>query len=152
QQLAGEWAPVVHFPGEDEIACKIRRDAWAVWWRNTDGKSLLAVLRKRTLTAEDRPKIRDLIDKLSSDDFSLRETASRELFALGRRSLPQLREAAKSTDAEAARRARLLIERIEHDPAHRLPVAAIRLLAVRKPAGAVEALLAYLPHTEDEGL
>jgi HEAT repeat protein len=152
QQLAGEWAPVVHFPGEDEIACKIRRDAWAVWWRNTDGNSLLAAIRKRTLTAEDRPKIRDLIGKLSSDDFSLREAASRELFALGLRSLPQLREAVKSSDAEVARRATLLIERIEHAPAHRLPASAIRLLAVRKPAGAVEALLAYLPNTEDEGL
>jgi HEAT repeat protein len=152
QQLAGEWAPVVHFPGEDEIACKIRRDAWAVWWRNTDGNSLLKAIRKRTLTAEDRLKIRDLIGKLSSDDFSLREAATRELFALGRRSLPQLRETLKSNDAEAARRAKLLLERIEHDPVHRLPAAAIRLLAVRKPAGAVEALLAYLPYTEDEGL
>jgi HEAT repeat protein len=152
QHLAGEWAPTVQFPGEDEIACKIRRDAWAVWWRNTDGNSLLAALRRRTLTAEDRPKIRDLIGTLSSDDFSMREAASQKLTALGRRSLPQLREAAKSKDAEAARRARLLIEHIENDPANHLPAAAIRLLAVRKPSGAVEALLAYLPNTEDEGL
>jgi HEAT repeat protein len=28
-QLAEEWAPAVEFKGEDEIARKIRRDAWA---------------------------------------------------------------------------------------------------------------------------
>jgi HEAT repeat protein len=152
QQLAGEWAPAVNFTGEDEIARRIRRDAWGAWWRNTDGDSLLAALRKRTLTREDGDVIRSLIVKLSSDDFSLREAASRELFALGRRSLPPLREAANDKDAEVARRAKLLIERIEEEPAHRLPSAAIRLLAVRKPAGAVEALLAYLPYAEGENL
>ncbi|HTU19217.1 MAG TPA: HEAT repeat domain-containing protein [Gemmataceae bacterium] len=152
QQLAGEWAPAAHFTGEDEIARKIRRDAWAAWWRNTDGNALLSALRKRTLTAEDRDKVRDLIAKLSSDDFSMREAASRRLSALGRRSLPQLREAARSKDAETARRAKMLIEQIEEDPAHRLPAAAIRLLAVRKPAGSVEALLAFLPHVDDESV
>ncbi len=51
-----------------------------------------------------------------------------------------------------ARRARQLIERIEHEPSHHLPVAAVRLLALRKPAGSVEVLLAYLPYVEDENL
>ncbi len=152
QQLAGEWAPTADFQGEDEVARKIRRDAWAAWWKNVDGESLLAALRKRTLTAEDRETIRGLLGKLGSEDFASRETASRELFALGRRSLPQLREATKEKDAEVARRAKLLIERIEQEPAHRLPPAAVRLLAVRKPAGSVAALLAYLPFAEDETL
>jgi HEAT repeat protein len=152
QQLAGEWAPAVNFPGEDEIACKIRRDAWAAWWRNTEGDALMAILRKHTRTPEDRDKIRELIGKLASDDFAQREAASHELTVLGRRSLPQLREAATSKDVERARRAKLLIERIEESPAQRLPVAALRLLAVRKPAGSVEALLAFLPFVEDESL
>jgi HEAT repeat protein len=152
QQLAGEWAPVVGFPGEDEIARKIRRDAWASWWQNTDGPSLLAALRKRTLTAEDRTKIQALIAKLGSEDFTAREIASKELFDLGRRSLPQLHAAIKDKDAEVARRAKLLIEQIELEPAHHLPAAAVRLLAVRKPAGSAEALLAYLPFAEDDTL
>src|SRR5262249_34969533 len=95
---------------------------------------------------------RDLLGKLGSEDFASRETASRELFALGRRSLPQLREAAKEKDAEVSRRAKLLLERIEQEPSHHLPAAAVRLLSVRKPAGSVEALLAYLPFAEDENL
>ncbi|HWG41678.1 MAG TPA: HEAT repeat domain-containing protein [Gemmataceae bacterium] len=151
-QLAGEWAPASHFQGEDEIARKIRRDAWAAWWRDVDGASLLTAIRRRTLTAQDRETIRGLLDKLGAEDFASREAASRQLFALGRRSLPQLQESAKDKDAEVARRAKFLIERIEHEPAHHLPVAAVRLLSVRKPAGSVAALLSYLPFAEDDNL
>jgi HEAT repeat protein len=152
QQLAGEWAPAVHFQGEDEIAHKICRDVWAAWWKSIQGQSLLAALRKRTLTAEERATIRDLLGKLGSDDFAARKTASRELFALGRRSLPQLREAIQDKDAEVSRQAKLVIERIEQEPSHHLPAAAVRLLSVCKPAGSIEALLAYLPFAEDGNL
>jgi HEAT repeat protein len=151
-QLAGEWAPAVNFQGEDDISRSIRRDAWAAWWRNVNGPSLLAAIRKHTLTAEDRARVSDLIAKLGAEDFASREIASKELLALGRRSLPQLREAIKNVDPEIARRAKLLRERIEREPAHRLPAAALRLLSVRKPTGCVEALLAYLPFAEEETL
>ncbi|SRR5579875_166399 len=150
QHLAGEWAPALNFAGEDEIGCKIRRDAWAAWWRHVDGATLLEAVRKRTPTAEDRAKIRPLLEQLASGDFATREAASQELFALGRRSLPQLQEAAKNKDAEVARRAKLLIERIEEEPGHHLPLAALRLLGLRKPPGSTAALLAYLPYAEDE--
>jgi HEAT repeat protein len=150
QNLAGEWAPALNFAGEDEIGRKIRREAWAAWWRNVDGDVLLEAIRRRTPNDEDRAKIRDLLDKLASGDFATREAASKELFALGRRSLPQLQEAAKSKDVEASRRAKQLIERIEEEPGHHLPVAALRLLGLRKPPGSTVALLAYLPYAEDE--
>jgi HEAT repeat protein len=150
QKLAGEWAPALNFAGEDEVGRKIRRDAWLAWWRNVDGPTLLAAVRKRTPNAEDRPKIRELLENLSSGDFATREIASKELFALGRRALPQLQEATASKDVETARRAKWLVERIENDPSHHLPLAAVRLLGLRKPAGSVEALLAYLPYSEDE--
>jgi HEAT repeat protein len=148
-QLAGEWAPAAQFQGEDRIGRRIRHDAWAAWWRNTDGESLLASLREHTLTAEGRTRVAGLIGKIGSEDFATREGATKELFALGRICLPQLREAAKSKDAEVARRAKRLIDRIEREPAHHLPAAVVRLLAVRKPTGSVEALLAYLPFAED---
>jgi hypothetical protein len=118
----------------------------------TDGAALLAAVRKHTPTSGDYDKIRRLITQLGNDQFRTREKATDELFALGRISLPQLQQARKNADAEVARRARLLIERIESEPACHLPVAVVRLLAVRKPAGAVEALLNYLPHAEDESL
>jgi hypothetical protein len=117
---------------------------------SADGRSLLALVRKHTLTAETRGKIDGLIARLGADSFIERENASKELFALGRVTLPQLQEASKHEDPEIARRAKLSIERIEQTPAHHLPVAVLRLLAVRKPAGTVEALLDYVPYAEDE--
>jgi hypothetical protein len=152
ERLAGEWAPAAGFATEDPIGRRIRHDAWAAWWRNVDGAALLALVRDHTLTAEGRVKVAGLIGRLNSEDFATRERATRELFALGRVSLPQLREAARGRDAEVSRRAGLLIDGIEHDPAHHLPAAAVRLLAVRKPAGCAEALVAYLPFAEDETL
>ncbi|HWG41677.1 MAG TPA: HEAT repeat domain-containing protein [Gemmataceae bacterium] len=149
-QLAGEWAPAMQFSSEDDISRRIRRDAWASWWRHTDGAALLAIVRKHTLTPEGRAKVLRLIAQLGDERFASRENAMRDLFALGRIALPQLRETSQNKDREIARRGKLLIERIEGEPAYHLPVAALRLLAVRKPAGAVEALLAYLPHAEDE--
>src|SRR6185437_14983960 len=76
-QLAGEWAPAQQFHSEDKIGRRIRRDAWASWWRDADADSLLAAVREHTLTAEGRAKIADLLAKLGSDDFILRERASR---------------------------------------------------------------------------
>ncbi len=152
QELAGEWTPGVAARGEDEVSRRIRRDAWAAWWRHTDGPALLAALRKRTLSAADRDRVRDLIRRLGHEDFAVREKATADLVALGTMALPLLQQARTSSDPEVARRADECLRRIEHDPAGRLPVAALRLLALRKPAGVVEALLAYLPCAEDESM
>jgi HEAT repeat protein len=149
-KLAGEWAPLGQLPSEDRIAHKIRRDAWMVWWRSTDGPALLAVVRDHTLTPELQRKIKEQIGKLGDDDFSIREVAMKELFDLGRRTLPQLRQASKNRDLELSRRVRELIDRLERQPSRSLPAAAVRLLALRKPEGAAEALLAYLPFAEED--
>jgi HEAT repeat protein len=145
--LAGEEAPASPPRAEDG---KGRRDAWAAWWRDHDNDTLLAAVRKQTPSAETRTRIAALLVQLGDDRFTRREKASKELFALGRVALPPLRDALKSSDPEVARRAGLLIERIEAAPAHHLSPATLRLLAVRKPAGAIDALLAYLPYAEDD--
>ncbi|HTU90121.1 MAG TPA: hypothetical protein VMF69_08610, partial [Gemmataceae bacterium] len=150
KQLAGEWAPMLEFARDDELSRGIRRDAWASWWRRSDGPMLLAAIGKHTLTPDKRRQFQDLLCQLGSDDFKVRENASQQLLAFGRLALPRLRKAIKNSDAEVARRAKMLIERIETGPDERLPIAVLRLLAVRKPAGAVEALLAYLPFAEDD--
>ncbi len=90
QQLAGEWSPALGLQGDDSLARKVRREAWAGWWRTMDGPALLTVLRQRMLS--------------------------------------------KNPEAE------------------KFPSALPRLLAVRKPAGAAEALLAYLPKTEERSI
>ncbi len=151
-KLAGEWTPTIQFASEDKIGRRIRRDAWASWWRNADADSLLAAVREHTQTPEDRVRIAALLEKIGSDDFNEREKVTKEIFDLGRICIPQLRETAKSKDAETARRANRLIERIEGDPIHHLPSAAVRILALRKPPHSVETLLAYLPFAENEGI
>ncbi len=52
---------------------------------------------------EDREKIGGLLGKLVAADFATREGAYKQLLALGQRSLPQLREAAKDKNPDVAR-------------------------------------------------
>jgi hypothetical protein len=92
-KLAGEWAPVVQLPTDDAIDRGVLRDAWASWWRRTDGSVLLAVLAQHTLTPDKRRRLRELVPQLGSDDFRVRESASRKLLAFGWLALPHLREA-----------------------------------------------------------
>lgn len=150
RQLAGEWAPLDGSIGEDEIGRRIRRDAWAAWWRAVEGEALLAGLRKHTPPAGAAGKVGGLIAQLDDEKYAAREAAFQELLALGRIALPRLQEAAKGGERRAARQAKILIERIEGDPAQRLPLAVLRLLAVRKPPAAAESVLAYLPASEDD--
>jgi HEAT repeat protein len=152
QEWAGEWAPAGGPASEDEIARRIRRDAWAAWWANTEGPALLAMLDKRTLSPGEQKKVMAAIRRLGANDFTAREKAAVELIARGRMILPILRESLKNNEAELVRRAQGCIERIENEPAHRLPAAALRLLALRNPPSAAESLLAYLPFAEDENL
>jgi HEAT repeat protein len=151
-KLAGEWAPVGQVAAEDKIARKIHRDTWMAWWRDTDGPAMLALIGEHTLTPELRRTIKERIGKLGDDDFSSREAATKALFDLGRVALPQLREAIKNNDPEIVQRTRYLIERIEQEPSRNLPSVALRLLALRKPPGAAEALLSFLPLAEEEKL
>lgn len=149
QNLAGDWAPNVGLTGEDDVSRRIRRDAWMAWWRNTDGPALLAELRKRTLTAEGQARIEALVLDLGDDVFAVREKAGTELIGYGHFAVPCLREASKSPDLERKRRAETCLRLIAPNDTNALPSAAPRLLALRKPAGAAEALLAYLPHADD---
>ena len=48
--LAGEWSPALGLQGDDSLARKVRREAWAGWWRTMDGPALLTVLRQRMLS------------------------------------------------------------------------------------------------------
>jgi HEAT repeat protein len=152
QELAGEWAPAVSLQGDDDVSRRIRRDAWAGWWRNTEGEALLGEFRKRTLGAADLAKIQDLIDKLADDVFATREQAANDLVAFGALAAPLLREAVKSAELERVRRAERCLTLIANRKEKPLPLAAPRLVAVRKPPGAVEVLLAYLPWADGEPL
>ncbi len=149
QLLAGEWAPNPSLAGEDDVSRRLRREVWAAWWRQTDGETLLATFRKHTLHPDDHDKVRALVEQLGDRSFEARERAVKELVILGPKAAPLLRQAARGSDLEKARRAEACLAQIA-EGAVKLPLAAARLLALRQPAGAAETLLAYLPFAEGE--
>jgi hypothetical protein len=116
----------------------------------TDSGSLLEFFRKRTLGEEDRKHLESLIRQLGDPVFLRREQACHELRDVGATALPFLRPALRHADLEIAHRAESCIEQIERGPGAALPVAALRLLALRQPPEALETLLAYLPFANDE--
>ena len=150
-QLAGEWAVTV--PGSsEEVLRHIRREVWKAWWESTTGANLLDEFRKRTLSEAEREKVLGLIRKLGDPDLMTREKASAVLLAMGPAAAPLLHQAVQKADAQARPYAVKCLELIEKDGSTVLPSAAVRLIALRKPAGAAEALLGYLPFAENDGI
>ncbi len=115
----------------------------------TDGPALLEFFRKRTVSPDDEKRAAELVAQLGDEQYARREQATRQLKALGQAALPALRRAAQTGDAEVKRRARDCVSSIEAGRRPELAGAAARLLAARAPAGAVPALLAYLPAAPD---
>jgi hypothetical protein len=116
----------------------------------TDGPALLEYLKKRTPTPALRDQIRELVRQLSDPAFRVRSKASAELKKLGVEANALLRLAAQDDDREVARRAQECVEHLSRQPEATLVPAALRLIELRKPAGAVPVLLAYLPWAQDE--
>jgi hypothetical protein len=69
--------------------------------------------RLRPASPADQAVLDKLIAQLGAPKFADRAQAVNQLVALGDLALPRLREAARSRDAEAARRAREAIDRLE---------------------------------------
>jgi HEAT repeat protein len=117
----------------------------------TTDQALLDFFRKRTPPAPPPEHIGALVKKLSGADLDARDAAQAELTTLGFAAVPPLYTAANNVDdAEASRRAREVLAITEGSGASNLVTHAARLLAARKPAGAAEALIGYLPFAEDE--
>jgi HEAT repeat protein len=150
-ELAVEQAPR-GAPGDDVPSRQRLRDAWATWWKASERPGLVDEVRKRTLTEEDRAKVQALIGKLGDDAFDVRQQAETELKKQGGRALALLRQAARHPDIEVRQRVEACLKAIEGDAATPLSPVTVRLIALRKPAGAAEALLAFLPFAEDDAL
>src|SRR5262245_4956800 len=119
-------------------------------FQNADGPSLVSFLRTRARAEVSKEKLTELIEALDSKNAAARFKACAELVAVGSPAVPMLRRAARDIDApEAAALARQCLKILEDDPGQ-VTIAAVRLLAARRPAGTAEALLAYLPHAEGD--
>jgi HEAT repeat protein len=150
--LAGEQAPKVVL-GSDDISRNKARDAWATWWLGSEkGDVLLEEVRKRTLTDERVRRAGMLIEKLGDDTFKVRQESESELLKMGGTIIPLLRKALKNPDLEIRNRSQKVLTQLEMDKNVPLSPVVPRLLAMRKPRGAVDAILAYIPFADDESL
>jgi hypothetical protein len=115
-----------------------------------DGPALLALLRKGIPDEAEQVKMKDLILKLGHKSFSVRQRATAALQEFGAKAAPLLRVARRDPDREVARRAEQCLEKLGQTSDQVLAASAVRLIALRRPAGAAEALLAYVPWAPDE--
>jgi HEAT repeat protein/outer membrane protein assembly factor BamB len=115
----------------------------------TNGPGLLAYLRSRTLDDAEEKKLKALIAQLGSDVFAEREQASAELTRYGHLALRFLEKAAQDSDPEVARRARRCLSTINAGAGVPTTLAALHLIARRKPEGAAAVLLRYLPFAHE---
>lgn len=127
----------------------------------TDGESLIQFFKERTLdTLPDPAKIKELVKQLGDDDFEVRERAEAKLEEIGRAAKEFLTEAIKNNtpdgpdvkhaDAEIHFRAERCLAKLEENREMLRVSYAARVLGERKPKGAAETLLAYLPSAKDQ--
>src|SRR5215831_19754124 len=143
-------SPVVAADSDERVALdeKTLKDAGVA----TDGPSLLKYLAAQTPSEAELARLAEAARRLGHRSFMVREKAQQTLIAGGRASLRYLHAARRSSDIEVARRAERAIEQIESVPYGSVMSAVGRLLGVRRPAGAVEAMLAYLPSVTEESV
>lgn len=134
-------------PSPDEVLLQKHKIA-------TDGPALVEFVRKHSQLAVSEEKIRALVEQLGDDRFAARQAASRALVALGGRARAALRVAVKHKDPEVSSRAAKCLEALDDAGTQASGVmgSVVRVLAAKRPAGAVEALLGYLPAAQDEAI
>jgi hypothetical protein len=115
-----------------------------------DGSKLVEYFRRRVVSDADRVKIRELIRALGHEAYPEREKASAEIIKWGLPAVGPLREATNDKDVEIVRRAESCLKQIEKVPGAELSAAAARAIAKKKPDGAADALLTFLPAADDE--
>jgi HEAT repeat protein len=118
--------------------------------QGTDAESLVQFFRQRTLTPTHKERLSAAIRRLGDDSFEARQEASAELVAAGAPAVPLLQAALADPDLEVVRRAERCIEAIRRGPGPHVAMSAARLLGLRKPPGAAQVLLDYLPFADDE--
>lgn len=150
-ELAGEWK--IELPeGKSPLLSKLRKEVWTGWWKATEGKALLEEFKQRSLSNEDREKVLALIQALGKENEKERETTIVGLVNFGPRAIPLLRKASAESNARVAEGSRICLKQMENVGLPPLPSVAARLLALHRPEGAAETLLAYVPFADSDQL
>jgi hypothetical protein len=116
----------------------------------SESPKLMDYLHKRMPIGGDGSRIKVLIEQLGDDSFATREKAMKDLIGIGPAAVPQLREAADSSDTEVKRRAKQCLKEIGDIVDEQPLLAAIRVLGWRKPEGAAELLLDWAARSVDD--
>ena len=114
-----------------------------------DGAELLEYFRKRTLTQPNPKEISALVKQLGDDDFATREKAFTSLMTLGAAAVAGLKEGENDADLEVRKRVADLKHRIDVNALPTLHMAAARVVAKLKPAGAADILMGYVPFVSE---
>jgi HEAT repeat protein len=149
-ELAGEQAPRI--PLGDDRSRQKARDEWARWWLGCDGPRMLKEMHNRTLSEETLNAVATLIQKLGSDVPKESFQAEADLTKMGPVIRPLVRAATTSKDEEIRTGSRKVLAALEKQRWTPLPSTLPRLLALRRPKGVAEALLAYVPLAENESM
>ena len=144
---------MVALPGRDETLQSADEATLTEARFKTDGPALLEFFRKRILSETDRARLQGTVQRLGDVSFRVREQASADLLRAGESAQSFLEQAVHDPDLEVARRATRCLEHLQgqHPAAFAQTMAAVRLLAVRRPQGTIEVLLDYLPFVNEEG-
>jgi WD40 repeat protein len=132
-QLAAAWEALAGADGRAASA--------ALWQLAADPEGTVALLRQRLrpVYAADGAKLAELVGELSSERFTVRERADKELARLGEVAEPVLRKALEGQPAEELRRRLLkLVELLEAVPAGE-GLRALRAVEVLERIGTAEA-------------
>ena len=127
---------------------KILRDAKLP----VDGPALLKYFRDRTYKEADPKRLGMLVEQLGDKSFAVREKAHAELLTIGATALAALKEALNSSDEEVRKRAVDVRHQIEERADPSVQGGTARLIGHRRPDGAAEVLLEYLPFAADDAV
>ncbi|MSR54549.1 MAG: hypothetical protein EXS09_14860 [Gemmataceae bacterium] len=115
-----------------------------------DPPALLDFLKQRSRESIAEGELDPFLKKLGSTEAKEASLASTALIIRGPLAIPALRRAINDLSAKAAaERAKKCLSQIEGRAGADLVAATTRLIGTKKPAQAVEVLLAYLPYADD---
>src|SRR5262249_37085438 len=118
---------------------------------SVSGPNLLDFFRRRTPADVPEKTLTALAQQLGERTADTHNKAFAELVGYGSLAVPVLRRVANDLEnPEAAERARRCLQLIEGPESAALVEATARVLALIKPVGSAEVLLAYLPSADNE--
>jgi HEAT repeat protein len=115
-------------------------------------QALLEYLRQQTVKADERQQFALLIKKLDDRSYQKREKAMVEVIGVGPKALPVLRRGLQGATLEMRLRLERCIQALEKDSAAQTAGAVVRLIKVRRPAGACAVLFSYVASAPDENV